>query len=160
MRKLLFLDFDGVCNHNDWWQTPRQPGRAVHPEPAAAINAIAEYADEVVIISAWARWMFQHRLPPWAFAEMIFAHGLIIAHEKIRHFGKRADDPQSRWSEIATYIGQQANPFGFCVVDDCDMTPYVGTHANRFLRIDQRTMLRPWNVQQICLIMSSPVPQQ
>jgi hypothetical protein len=157
MMKILFLDFDGFANHNDWWQTPRQPGRAIYPDPAAAINAIVEHADRVVIISAWARWMYQHGLAPWAFAEMIFAHGLIIPHEKIDHFATRADGPNERWAEIAKYIGQQVHPCGFAVVDDCDMTPYVGEHASRFFRVDQRVMLRPWDVPRICRVMDKPV---
>lgn len=150
MRSLLFLDFDGPLNHNDWWHTgpanttPQQPGRAIEPEPAAVVNQLSAVAHEIWIISSWARWMYQHGLSEAAFCEMVFAHGLIFHPSKIRHFGARADQPADR----ARFIGDQLSearrqgPVACAIVDDCDMGPHLGPWNERFMRVDSRFMLR------------------
>lgn len=166
MKAKLFIDFDGVLNHNDWWHcgvpgtTPGMPGRAIEPEPAAVLNVLSEVADEIWIISAWARWMYQHGLTTQAFCEMAFAHGLILHHDKIRHFGQRADHPSDRAAFILRQVHEAVasrEPFSFAIVDDCDMGPHLGPHGHRFMRVDSRFMLRRCDLPRLIEWLRSPL---
>lgn len=150
MKKILFADFDGVLNHNDWWALPGRPlTPAIYPEPAAVLNSLAEIADVVCISSSWSRWMWQHGLTKPAFSELILAHGIVIPPEKIEHFGRAANDPESRSQAIIDFaaLAAKIGPVAWAAIDDLDMAERLP--PSRFFRIDSRIMLRPWNFTRI-----------
>jgi hypothetical protein len=157
VHKILFADFDGVLNHNDWWLTPGAPGISIYTEPAMVLNALAAEADEVCIISAWARWMYWHGLTPALFSELLLAFGLVLPADKLSHLGRLAER-KDRAEAILEHVAKRQTEHtvvGYAVIDDTHLAPPLPD--GRFFRIDTRIMLRPQDYRGIRKAMEAAV---
>ncbi len=127
MRRLLFLDFDGVLHPDAVYLTRdvielRAPGELFMWAPLL-IEALAEHQDvRIVLSTSWARNIgFDHARR----ALPIALHHQVIGATWHSAMGRGWPDyilwdVQTRWEQIATYLSRLPAPVRWLAVDDDD----------------------------------------
>ena len=158
MRRVIFLDIDGVLNSNFWNESHQREisdGRLIDGEKVRLLAALVERTEaELILHSGWRFW-FDEELEPLCpeatnLAELLAGEGLEIAGvtpdlttDEIRRTKKfslvKAD-------EILLWLEEHPDVTGWVVLDDLDLyNDQIEAHQ---VRTDQSTGLTRENIAE------------
>lgn len=175
MRKLLFLDIDGVLNSQDWYSSDEcaelvQPNiklsDVLHFDPSTIellTNIVLATDCEIVISSSWRRGKTIEQLQE-LFREVGFEHSHKIISKTDSSYNwiqKGLHVPSIRGLEIKVWLdlnvrktnkGFTNNDYTYCILDDD--TDMLLEQKNNFINIDPQTGLTQYNVDQVIEILN------
>lgn len=153
---IVFLDFDGVINHVEWYATrgPRPEAKlwtaelvrwCFDPATATLLNRLSDAGAKFVISSTW-------RCAPGGLEEMRTILGLLGVRGEVigctpdlstRDAGRVLWRSVERGQEIQAWLDEHGNPAPFVILDDdTDMGPL----RDRLVHIDDRYGLQDEHV--------------
>jgi hypothetical protein len=113
--KILFLDFDGVLNSNEWFTSFERSGRSpkaeqIDPEAVARLNRVVEASGARIVVSS-----------SWRLGHTVGELQQILEDRGFRGeiVGTTPDLSAVRGQEVLAWLSAQAEvPEAFCILDD------------------------------------------
>jgi hypothetical protein len=148
MKKILFLDIDGVLNRYAYLGAPSTINM-IEPELAGRLNKILLFTNaDLVISSTWRYLMINGHYSLHGFAHMLKTHG-VTAAKVADHTG---EDHVNRGRQIRNWL--RANlpyPDRFVILDDDDEG--MDFHGEKYIRIDSRQGLQDEHVERAIALL-------
>lgn len=154
---VVFLDIDGVLNHNGVYaECAKHPGNTVpgdwlDPECIQRLNTVRDSVDVVYVISSG--WRHQHPQKLRGVIDTLKAKGFTgTVVDGTPNLMPEGSNTPPRWLEIQTWLSQHANVTHWAVLDDI---AWDGIPSERLVKTNIAVGLTSENVAALALVLKN-----